>query len=139
MAKTDWRKYIYKAAVVVLVTFFVTGVGFGAKEILSIEGVRELYEAPAPLSQKPETNEEMVRYINAAIEKALLHSPETTLSSSFSIDKSSLQLSQDSKQLLSAVEMAVPGINAGVTDSFEKVTASYSESAADFLKTCKAL
>ncbi len=136
MAKTDWRKYIYKAAIVVLVTFFVTGVGFGAKEILSIEGVRELYEAPLPLSQKPETNEEMIQYINAAIEKALLHAPETKLSSSFSIDKSSVRLSQDSKQLLRAVEMAIPGINAGMTDSFEKETASYSESAADFLKVC---
>ena len=42
MRKFDWRKYIYKVAVVILVTFFVAGVGLGAKKILTIEGVREL-------------------------------------------------------------------------------------------------
>lgn len=137
MRKFDWRKYIYKVAVVILVTFFVAGVGLGAKKILTIEGVRELYTSPAPLSQMPETGEDMVGYINAAVEKALLSSPKTELSSSFSIDKGSLRVSDGNKQLLSAVQMAVPAVNSRVTDRFEKRTADFSESAADFLTACR--
>ena len=137
MRKFDWRKYIYKVAVVILVTFFVVGVGFGAKKILTIEGVRELYAAPAPLSQMPETGEDMVEYINAAVEKALLLRPKTELTSSFSVDKGSLKVSDGNKQFLGAAQMAVPAINARVTERFEKVTADYSESAADFLTVCK--
>ncbi len=137
MRKFDWRKYIYKAAVVILVAFFVVGVGFGAKKILTIEGVREQYAAPAPLSQMPQTAEDMVDYINAAVEKALLLSPKTELSSSFSVDKGSLQASDGNQQLLSAVQMAVPAINARVSESFEKRTADFSESAADLLTVCQ--
>lgn len=137
MRKFDWRKYIYKAAIVILVTFFVVGVGFGAKKILTIEGVRELYTAPAPLSQMPETGEEMIGYINAAIEKALLLSPKTELSSAFSVDRDSVNVSDGNKQFLSAVQMAVPAVNAGVTDRFEKRTADFSESSADFLTSCR--
>ena len=137
MRKFDWRKYIYKIAVVILVVFFVAGVGFGAKKILAIEGVRELYVAPAPLSEMPENGEDMVRYINAAIEKALTACPKTELSSSFSIDKGSLKVSDGNRQLLSAVQMAVPAVNSRVTDRFEKRTADFSDSAADFLTVCR--
>ena len=137
MRKFDWRKYIYKVAVVILVTFFVVGVGFGAKKILTIEGVRELYTAPAPLSQMPQTAEDMVQYINAAVEKALQLRPKTELTSSFSVDKGSLKVSDGNKQFLSAAQMAVPAINDRVADSFEKATADFSESAADFLTVCQ--
>ncbi len=137
MRKFDWRKYIYKAAIVILVTFFVVGVGFGAKKILTIEGVREMYTAPAPLSQMPETGEEMIGYINAAVEKALHFSPKTELSSAFSVDRDSVNVSDGNKQFLSAVQMAVPAVNAGVTDRFEKRTADFSESSADFLTSCR--
>ena len=137
MREAGWQKYIYKVAVVVLVIFFVVGVGFGAKKILTIEGVRERYAAPAPLSQMPETEEDMVRYINAAVEKALQACPKTELSSSFSLDRDSLQVSDGNRQLLSAVRMAVPGINARVAGRFEKATADFSESAAAFLTTCE--
>ena len=134
MRKTDWRKYVYRIAIVVLVVFFVAGVGFGAKKIFTIEGVRELYTAPAPLSEKPGTAQEMLDFINAAVEKALLLCPKTELTSSFAIDKDSLQVSSGSRAFLSAVQTALPGVNKSVTGSFEKKTADYSASAADFLK-----
>ncbi|MBQ6164646.1 MAG: Ig-like domain-containing protein [Clostridia bacterium] len=131
-----WQKYIYKVAIVILVIFFVAGVGIGAKKILTIEGVRELYTAPEPLSKTPETAEEMLRYINDAIEKALLLSPKTELSSTFSVDKDSLRASGDDRQFLSAVQMAVPRINSDAAACFEKNTADFSESAAAFLTPC---
>ncbi len=137
MRNTDWRKYVYRIAIVVLVTFFVAGVGFGAKKILTIEGVRELYTAPAPLSPKPETAEEMIDYVNAAIEKALALSPKTELSASFAINKDSLRISGENRQFLSAAQMAVPGINAAVTERFAGNTADYSASAAAFLRPCE--
>ena len=137
MPKLDWKKYIYKIVIVILVTFFVVGVGFGAKEILSIEGVRELYTAPEPLSDMPVNGEEMVQYINTCIEKALELSPKTELSSSFSVDKGTVQVSDNNQQLLAAVKMAIPGINAQITDGFTKISADYSESSADFLDICR--
>ncbi len=135
MRKTDWRKYIYRVSIVILIIFFVVGVGFGAKKIFTIEGVRELYTAPAPLSEKPETAQEMLNFINAAVEKALQLSPKTELTASFTIDKDSLQVSSGSRAFVSAVLTAVPGVNKSVAGSFEKKTADYSVSAADFLKT----
>lgn len=137
MRESGWQKYIYKIAVVILIIFFVVGVGFGAKKILTIEGVRELYEPPESLSQMPETEDEMIRYVNAAVEKALRLCPKTELYSTFSIDKETLRTSGGNRQFSGAVRAAVPGIDTGVKDRFEKRTADYSESAADFLKTCR--
>lgn len=134
MREKDWRKYIYKVAVVILVIFFTVGVGFGAKKILTIEGVRELYDPPAPLSRMPETGEEMVGYINAAIEKALQLSPKTELSASFSVDQGSVSVSDGNPQLLSAVRMAAPEINARVAGGNPAQNADFSESAAAFLR-----
>ena len=136
MAEKDWRRYIYKIVIVILVTFFVVGVGFGAKKILTIEGVRELYTAAEPLSPRPETTQEMLDYLNAAIEKALQLSPKTELSASFSIDGDSVRLSSGDRSLGSAVRMAVPGLNARVTEGFKRETADFSESAAAFLRPC---
>ena len=136
MRESGWQKYVYKAAVVVLIVFFVVGVGFGTKKILTIEGVRELYVPPAPLSPTPETADEMIQYINAAIEKALLLAPKTEFSPAFSIDEASLRTSNGSKPLTGAVRAALPGVNARVTDRFAKKTADFSESAAAFLTTC---
>ena len=134
--KLDWKKYIYKIVIVILVTFFVVGVGFGAKEILSIEGVRELYTAPMPLSPMPESHGETIQYINSCIEKALKLSPKTELSSSFSVDKGSVQVTDNNEQLLTSVKMAVPEINSLVNEGFTAMTADYSESAESFLEIC---
>ena len=136
MNKKDWRSYIYKVVTVILVIFFVTGVGFGAKKILSIEGTRELYEAPAPRTPLPQTEEEIVQYINLCIENALAACPKTQMSSSFSVNASSVQSANGNAQMAEAVRIAVPGLNSRVKALFETNEADYFQSAAQFLQTC---
>ncbi len=137
MADKDWRSYIYKVSAVILVIFFVTGVGFGAKNILSIEGTMELYTPPEPLSPKPETNEDVAQYINNTIEKALSLQPKTEYSAGFSINSGSVKISDDNEQITAAVKMALPELNRRVTADFVSETADFSESAESFLKPCE--
>ena len=133
MKKFNWKKHIYKIVVVILVVFFVGGVGMGAANILAIEGVREIYTPDEPLTKLPETNEEIIAYINSAIAKALEEKPYTEFSENYSIDKDSIKNSLDNSRLDSAAKMAVDGIEEKVESGYESKTADYGESAAAFL------
>ena len=133
MKKFDWKKYIYKIVVVILVIFFVGGVGIGAANILAIEGVREIYTPDKPLSKLPETNEEIIAYADAVIAKALNEKPMTNCSERYSIEKSSVENSLENSRLNSAAVMAVDEIENRVESGYEEKTAGYGESAAAFL------
>ena len=131
--KIEWKKHIYKIVVVILVLFFVGGVGMGAADILAIEGVRELYTPAEPLSKLPETNEEIVSYAGSVIAKALEEKPYTQLDEIYSIDKDSVINSLDNSRLNAAAKMAADGIDEKVESAYESNTADYGESAAPFL------
>lgn len=133
MKKFDIKKYLYKIVVVVLIVFFVGGVGIGAANILSIEGTRELYTPEEPLTPYPETDEQLVEYINSAIEKALEEKPLISMSESYSIDKDTITDSAGNAQLEAAAKKASKGIRDLAEKSLEPKTADYSESAAGFL------
>ena len=133
MKKFDWKKYIYKIVVVILIIFFVGGVGLGAANILAIEGVREIYTPEEPLTKLPETNEEIIAYANSVIAKALEEKPRTELSEGYSIDEDSISNSLDNSRLNAAAKMAVGEIEEKVESGYESKTADYSESAAPFL------
>lgn len=133
MKKFNWKKYIYKIVVVVLIVFFVGGVGIGAANILSIEGTYELYTPEEGLSPIPESEEQVVAYINAAVDKALATNPLTTMRESFSIDTDSVKNSAENEQLNAAVILAADEIESAVEDSFETKEAAYGESAVEFL------
>ncbi len=133
MKKFNWKKHIYKIVVVVLVVFFVGGVGIGAANILSIEGTYELYSPKGSLSPIPETQEDAVAYINSAITKAIETKPLTTMNESFSIDDDSVKNSAENEQLNAAAVLAVDSIENAVEDSFEAKEAGYGESSAEFL------
>ena len=137
MHKIEWKKYIYKIVIVILVVFFVGGVGIGAENILSIEGVREIYNPEPPLSPMPETDEDMIQFINNAIEKALELCPETKMTASFTFDASTLKVTDDNAQILAAAKQALPAINSKVRESFTEKSVDYSVSASDFLSVCK--
>lgn len=135
MKKINWKKYIYKIVVVVLVVFFVGGVGMGAANILSIEGTYELYNPEKSLSPIPENGEQAVAYINSAISKALETKPLTQMNESFSIDNDSIKNSAENEQLNAAVALAADSIESAVEDSFEAKEAKYGEPASAFLAT----
>lgn len=134
MKKFDWKKYIYKIVVVVLVVIFVGGVGFGAAGILAIEGTYELYTPAEPLSPLPEGNEAAVAYINSVIAKAVEAKPKIEMGSSYSIDDESIANSAENAQLNASVLLASDSIEEAVESRFEAKTADFSESAAEFLK-----
>lgn len=133
MKKFNWKKYIYKIVIIVLVIFFVGGVGLGAADILSIEGTYELYSPKEALSPFPETEEQTVDYINAAIAKAIETNPLTTMNESFSIQSDSVKNSAENEQINSAVILALGNIEGAVRESFEAKEAKFGESSADFL------
>lgn len=133
MKKFNWKKYIYKIVVIVLVIFFVGGVGIGAANILSIEGTYELYSPAESLSPIPETQEQVVAYINAAIAKAIETKPLTTMNESFSIHNDSIMNSAENEQINAAILLAVGNIEGDVRTSFEEKQANYGESSSEFL------
>lgn len=133
LKKFNWKKYIYKIVVVVLIVFFVGGVGIGAANILSIEGTYELYSPKGSLSPIPETEETAVAYINSAIAKAIETKPLTKMNESFSIDNDSVKNSAENEQINAAVILAAGEIESAVEDSFESKEAAYGESSAAFL------
>ena len=131
--KFDWKKHIYKIVVVILIVFFVGGVGMGAANILAIEGVREIYTPEEPLTKLPETNEEIIAYANLIIAKALEEKPHIEFGESYSIDEDSIKNSLDNSRLDSAAKMAVDGIEEKVESGYESKTADFGESPAAFL------
>lgn len=136
MKKFNWKKYIYKVVIVVLVIFFVGGVGLGAADILAIEGTYELYTPEKPLSPYPETDEAVIAYLNGAIAKALEVKPLTEYGISYSIDSDSVKNSAENEQINSAVKLAIDGIESKVEENFESKSADYGKSSADFLSFC---
>ena len=133
LKKINWKKYIYKIVIIILIVFFVGGVGMGAANILSIEGTYELYTPENPLSPIPENGEQAVAYINSAISKALETKPFASMNESFSIDNDSIKNSAENEQLNAAVVLAADSIEGAVEDSFEAKEAKYGESASAFL------
>ena len=84
MKKLDFKKHLYKIVVIVLIIFFIGGVGMGAANILAIEGVRELYTPDEPLTVLPESDEEIITYADMIITKALNEKPLTQSKEIFS-------------------------------------------------------
>lgn len=134
MKKFNWKKYIFKIVVVVLIVFFVGGVGIGAANIMSIEGTRELYTPAEPLTEYPETDEQVLTYINDAINKALEVKPLVSMSESYSVDEDTFANSLDNAQINAAAKKAAGSIESQVENNFEVKNADYSESASAFLK-----
>lgn len=134
MKKFDWKKYIYKIVVVVLIVFFVGGVGIGAANILSIEGTRELYTPQDPLTVFPQTDGQVVSYVDGTVEKALGTMPKVDMWASCSVDEGSFENSADNARINAAAVMAVSEYESAVEASFESKTAEFDKSAASFLK-----
>ncbi len=135
MKKFDWKKYIYKIVVVILIVFFVGGVGLGAANILSIEGTKELYEPEKPLSAFPDGNDAIVAYADKVIAKALSEKPKIEMSESFSIDSDSIANSWENSKLNAACVLSAGGIESGVSDGYEEKSADFSEDASGFLES----
>ncbi|MCR5522399.1 MAG: Ig-like domain-containing protein [Clostridia bacterium] len=135
MKKFNWRKYIYKIVVIVLIIFFVGGVGLGAANILSIEGTRELYTPEEPLTPFPETDAEKFDYINSAIKKALGADllPKIECDESFSIDEDTFKNSANSSEITAAAVIAQSGMESAIEDRFEKKETDFGASAPDYL------
>ena len=132
--KFDWKKYIYKIAVVILVIFFVGGVGIGAADILSIEGVEELYEAPEGLSELPETDAEIVDYLNSCIKKANVECPQISLSDSFSIDELGVE-GDDSDAINAGIAKITDTLEDKTEELFEVKELAFFENNSEILKT----
>lgn len=134
MKKFDWKKYIYKVVVIILIVFFVVGVGFGAANILAIEGTREIYEPEEPLQEFPDTNEKVIEYVNSVITKAIETKPMTELSESYSIDNDSINNSANDDKINACMKKISDNLDSKVEDLFENQAADYSENA-EFLST----
>ncbi len=133
MKKFDWKKYIYKIVVVILVVFFVGGVGIGAKNILAIEGTYELYTPAEPLTPFPATDEDVISFVNSAIEGALKTKPLTEQSEFYSINTDSIANSADNAQLTASAKFAAGKIEDAVKESSASNTADYGKDASAFL------
>ncbi len=135
MKKFNWKKYIYKIVVVVLIVFFVGGVGMGAANILSIEGTRELYTPEKPKTPFPETDAEVLEYVNAAINSALNAEvqPMVEMNESFSVDGDTFKNSAENDRINAAALLAEDGIESCIEDSFESKKADFGSSAGEFL------
>lgn len=137
MKKFNWKKYIYKIVIVVLVIFFVGGVGLGAANILSIEGTYELYTPEEPATPYPETNEAVLSYIDSVIGKALAANPKTEMSESYSIDTDTLSNSADNAQITASAKLAAGKLEETMESQFKAETADFDTSASKFLSALK--
>ncbi|HHU84272.1 MAG TPA: hypothetical protein GXZ23_03780 [Clostridiales bacterium] len=135
MKKFDWKDYIYKVVIVILISFFMIGVGFGAAEILSIEGNEEIYTPAKSLSPVPDTHDEIIAYVNSCIKIAHERMPKVDYSQSFDIDSNSLSVSGNGSGL-PAFSAAVNHIIGPVKDAVE---ASYESTGIDFYSSNKSL
>ena len=135
MKKFNWKKYIYKIVVVILIVFFVGGVGIGAANILSIEGTRELYTPEEPKTPFPETDAEVLEYVNAAINSALNAEvqPMVEMNEAFSFDGDTFKNSAENERINAAALLAEDGIESSVEDSFESKKADFGTSSGEFL------
>ena len=138
MKKFDWKKYIYKIAVVILVIFFVGGVGIGAANILSIEGTEELYTATAPLTPYPDTTDEIIAYVNSCIAKANTEQPKLTYSESYKISDGDAEFvgenENDANAVKAVFQKTADTIEEKIEDSFEKSEIEFYSANSDILR-----
>lgn len=138
MKKFDWKKYIYKIVVVVLIVFFIGGVGIGAANILSIEGMEELYTPAAPNTPFPDTDAEVAEYLNACIAKANTEQPKILYHDSFGIDEGSIAVTggneADAAAVRSLCAKASGTIEGKFEDAFDDIVVEFYHNNSDLLR-----
>ncbi len=89
--KLDLKKQLPKIVIATLILFFVVGLSWGLKSVLEIEGTMEPNVVKDALSPYPETKEERIRYVAAAVQRAAAEKPAVSFSDTFSIDADTIQ------------------------------------------------
>lgn len=126
MKNFDFKKALPKAVTLLLCVFFIGGVIWGIDSILSMEGTLIPYKPAQSLSPRPQTAQEILDYLNAAISKALGEKPK--LSSSESCDLIDCSFRSADEALLSGVAQYIGGsLEQKVEDSAPPVSADFGE------------
>ena len=84
--KIDLEKQLPKIVITILILFFIVGMIWGLKTVLEIEGTMEPNVTKESLSPLPETKEERISYVMAAVKKAEEERPAATFSDTFDVD-----------------------------------------------------
>jgi len=122
----DFKKVLPKAVTVLLCAFFVGGVIWGIDSVLNMEGTLVAYEAARSLSARPQTQPEILAYLNRSIAKAIEEKPKMT--SSTNCDLLGFSFRSAEKPLLSgAAEYAVKSLEQRVEDSARLIFADFGE------------
>ncbi len=86
----DKNKLFTTLVIVILVAIFAGGFIWGLNKVLAMEGTMPPAENTESLTPAPETEQEVVDYINAVISKAVDERPRLTSNDSFDIDSDSI-------------------------------------------------
>ncbi|MBR5428722.1 MAG: Ig domain-containing protein [Clostridia bacterium] len=86
MRKFNYKKYLYPCVVSVLVAFFVGGVVIGGASVMHMDGAYPPYEPDAALTQLPQTADEALGILNAALSDVYAIRPKIKIESDCSFD-----------------------------------------------------
>lgn len=102
MKRFDWKKALSRGVVTLLCLFLVGGVVWGADSVLGMEGTMEPYTPGESASAYPGDAGAVVRYLNAAIDKAVAGKPKLVSSVDCGIDDASIMTGNNAALLAAA-------------------------------------
>ena len=127
--KIDLEKQLPKIIITILIVFFIVGMIWGLKSVLEIEGTMEPNVVKESLSPLPETKEERISYVMAAVKKAEAERPAMTFSDEYGIDGDTIRAGD--------VQNTVEYIRTDIVDKLDgirgDITADFGEDLSDKL------
>lgn len=121
--KKDLEKQLPKIVITILILFFVVGLSWGLKSVLEIEGTMEPNISKESLSPLPETKEEQINYVVAAVKRAAEERPAMSFADEYSIDGDTIRAGE----VQGTVEYIRSGIDDKLGELRDDVSADFGE------------
>ncbi|MCR5484271.1 MAG: Ig-like domain-containing protein [Clostridiales bacterium] len=90
MKKIDFKKHLPKIVIITLIVFFLVGIIWGLKSVLEMEGTMEPNIYEESLSPVPQTQDEMIAYIETAVKRAVEEKPKIEFSDDCDVNDESI-------------------------------------------------